>query len=413
MNERTISGTGLRNGRAGGPRRWGRCCRAAGRLLGSLSLAGVLLWCFCAYFSGFESARITDPELGPCMAVPWTIVQWRDEGWATTHYGRRGLLAPTDRLLGTNMPHIFLYGDSFAEAIQVSDDEKPESQLTRLLRDSTGTPVAGSVVVGAGQSGLAAAEYYYRIPRFERAFGSAQMHIILVALLERMLPDANAPVFASFVSRPGLALSECPWGATSAVIPSTSGLQAALWNMRVGFEKWATSSRVGKVLKALRMHYLFARVSKKLWNLRLGELRFRPGPVPPSGAGAPSASGRRSPEETARAFDFITAKLREQTRAPILIVYLPHVPSLDGGRLCEDDPDQSLADELARAARAHGIDYLNAGPAFRALYQREAMLAFGFPNTVIGTGHLNAAGIRAMADCIVQHLHCDHVVLPN
>lgn len=349
-----------------------------GRLIGSLALAGFALWIAGAFFCNSGSHVVFDRELGQFVPAPGTSRKWRSEGWATTCFGPHGLLRDTASQISTNTPLIFLHGDSFVEALQVNDVDKPETQLTRALRATAPASLGrNAVVLGLGYSGLAAADVYFRIPRYEHVFGGPRLHIIMFSGMFRFLPDANQPVTAVFTRTPQFRFAERATTHDSA------------WNLPLT-----------RLLD--RLHgYVIWHVRRKLAAADALDLRFAVGPVRPSAHPAPPPD---DPAAARAAFNFLAARLRAQTRAPILVVYSPSLPGLRDGRLIETDASQAMADELAVALHAQGIAFLNTRPSLLDVYRQEHRLPFGFANLKLGSGHLNDAGIRAVAECVAAYL---------
>lgn len=357
-----------------------RSAAAILRAVAGFCLAVALLWGLGAILCSSDSHPVFDAQLNAWVPQAGVARQWRDEGWATTRYGAHGLLRDTEAQLGAKPPLIFLHGDSFVEALQVPDDEKPEAQLTRCLRGAGGEPLSGALVVGLGESGLSAAGICFRLPRYEQLLGVPQLHIVMFTSLRRLLPDANEPLHAVFTRQPELRMYELPPECPSA---SRRRLAAAVHHLR-GYVLW--------------------QVRRKLAAAQGEKLRFGLGPVPPEPS-APERAADIDLVEARRAFDFVIARLQASTRAPILIVHNPQVPVPVDGRISETDSQQGLADALAAAAQAHGVAFLSTRPVLLEVYRGQRRFPYGFPNTKLGVGHLNASGIRAVAAYVADYLH--------
>ena len=113
-------------------------------------------------------------------------------------------------------------------------------------------------------------------------------------------------------------------------------------------------------------------------------------------------------EETEGPYDYETeldaamALIRSEFDGPIAFVYHPTT---------EIQPDGSLKlgysdtwDVFCRVCEKNGIDVIDTGNRFARLYETERKLPYGFANTTPGSGHLNAAGHRILAEEIISYL---------
>ena len=113
-------------------------------------------------------------------------------------------------------------------------------------------------------------------------------------------------------------------------------------------------------------------------------------------------------EETEGPYDYETeldaamALIRSEFDGPIAFVYHPTT---------EIQPDGSLKlgysdtwDIFCRVCEKNGIDVIDTGTRFARLYEMERKLPYGFANTTPGSGHLNAAGHRILAEEIISYL---------
>ena len=113
-------------------------------------------------------------------------------------------------------------------------------------------------------------------------------------------------------------------------------------------------------------------------------------------------------EETEGPYDYETeldaamALIRSEFDGPIAFVYHPTT---------EIQPDGSLKlgysdtwDIFCRVCEKNGIDVIDTGTRFARLYETERKLPYGFANTTPGSGHLNAAGHRILAEEIISYL---------
>ncbi len=79
----------------------------------------------------------------------------------------------------------------------------------------------------------------------------------------------------------------------------------------------------------------------------------------------------------------------------VIIIYHPEtVLDDDGNMLCENNEYVRLFDE---ACGNNGVMFVDMYDDFREIYESDHVLAHGFSNTAIGTGHLNEVGHNLMA----------------
>lgn len=105
-------------------------------------------------------------------------------------------------------------------------------------------------------------------------------------------------------------------------------------------------------------------------------------------------------EEERSYFDRVNralALLRAEFDQPIIILYHSGVSLLPDGTL-RIDRDLEHYDDFQHACESNGIVFLDAGDAFLRAYEADHSLPYGFQNTTIPSGHLNALGHRIVAE---------------
>ena len=158
-----------------------------------------LIWIITALFT----AKIVPEEWSlelkrNVRASGWTITE-RTEGWASSSVFEHGLIG-TPLRDHQNLPKIFIWGDSFVEAIQVADDDKMHRQLSRLLASES-----GMVAVGIGEPWWSVADHIVRLPDYERTLQDVRLHVIHLNSLEDTFTDQYPGARVSlFLSEPDL-----------------------------------------------------------------------------------------------------------------------------------------------------------------------------------------------------------------
>lgn len=117
---------------------------------------------------------------------------------------------------------------------------------------------------------------------------------------------------------------------------------------------------------------------------------------------AQAAEETEGPCDYETELDTALCLIRSEFDGPIAFVYHPTT---------EIRPDGSLElvysdtwDIFCRVCEKNGIDVIDTGPRFARLYETERQLPYGFANTTPGSGHLNAAGHRILAEEIISYL---------
>ena len=105
--------------------------------------------------------------------------------------------------------------------------------------------------------------------------------------------------------------------------------------------------------------------------------------------------------------DAALALIRSEFDGPIAFVYHPATEIQPDGSLELDYSDNW--DIFCGVCEQNGIDVIDTGPRFARLYETEQKLPYGFANTTPGSGHLNAAGHRILAEEIISYLEENRV----
>jgi hypothetical protein len=312
--------------------------------------------------------------------------RYRSEGGAISHFAAWGLNPVTAGAATGTAMKVFMHGDSFVEALQVTDGDKPDAQLTRALIG--GRPSArAAVVLGLGSAGASGADYYYRIPAWERALGAPAAHVIISQQVDDFLPGSIFQHHSRFLDEPRFRLVE---DSESAVSPRKAMI--ARWINRLRLE-------------------VVVQIAHRWRTARKEGLRFRVGPLPLK---EPPLDGeRRTADKERAAFDYMFSMLRRQTAQPILVVYCPPILKLRDGAVQTTDVNADSVERLEQCARAQGVDFLTVGPDLLRLYEREGRLPYGFPNSKPGSGHWNADGIRAAMTAVAKHLREDYAAFSD
>lgn len=339
---------------------------AWGRALTGLVAGLLALWGIGAVFCSSMVHLVWREDLQQFIPEPGSHVRWHREGWALTRFGADGMAGRTE--VDTGALSVLLWGDSFVEALQVSDDKKMAAVATQIFTRN-GYEVQ---VLGVGGSGQSVADYLLAMPAYARRFSDIQAQVILVSNLRDLLPDQPTQERARFFSQPTFRIEPDPKAGSGRV-----------------------SSQRNKRVDALRLSIL--RKARRKAAGSLGNLRLAPGPVP-------KPIDEPASMHVGDDFRYIARRLKAASDKPMVLLYCPEVPRFEQGVLVFDDLDAALAERCATAFAREGIRIVNLAEPFAAAFREDRTLARGFANSYPTKGHLNPAGHRLVARALYDAL---------
>ena len=332
-------------------------------------IAFVMLWGAGAYFVDSPTISVPVEEL-KCMAFPaGAKIDWRSEGWAESRIGEWGIPAIPD-IRRRRERKVILWGDSYVQGLQVSDDDKMAQILTTALK-VRGYPF---LAVSAGFAGQSAADYLTRIPVYENRLSDVTAHVVVIGHLEDLLPDQSSARYARFVSSPEYSIIEKP-------LLSISKRKA------LGYQ-WAVRLRANGLWSMIRR------------TNQLRPLRFRWGPLRGEGA----ACSRETGADAEKSFEYLARRFRASTRLPLILVYIPTIPRLEHNGWALADENAELAGKMTSIFQEAGWIVVNMEETFRHYFSSSLRPTRGFPNSKPGAGHLNKYGHRLVGEAIADVL---------
>lgn len=317
-----------------------------------------------------------DPVVHDYTIPPGTY-RMRSEGNGTTHIQDHGIIGN----ISEKTNKIVIWGDSYVEALQVSDKHKMSAQLSGLL-SSHGNEAWESVAVA--RSGRMVADYYFNIPNYEKILSNIRYHVIVVASVKDFLPDEGPSGYNRFISEPELAF-------VPAQPPQETEQKKRFLEIKTFLNHWQ--------LQFIWNLYRDFFIDDKGHKAIVKELRFTLGETTKKQK-ATNIQTTPNEKQTEDVFAFAVGKLKEATEKPIIIVYCPLVPRISNGAIDYTDPNQAQADILEKACRAKGIKFVNMNRAFEGFFRKSNRFPRGFANTSPGDGHFNDAGHRLVANSI-------------
>ena len=331
---------------------------------GGALFSTMLIWVLSVFFANSIVPVQWDDELGLYVPMEGITTRFRSEGWADTVRGSHGLTRAGEQMLRETGPTTLLWGDSFAEALQVEESERIAGVYNKLSKKNKIVTVAGG--------GLGAADYYFNIPRYERLGGNINGHIILLVGMDDVSPKRQVDCHSRFLAD--------PWRfEASSCEPSSLALRFAPL-----FSRWN--------LEFLHLVYR---------SLLDYQFRFTPGPV---------QRVRRRLEQSLdvdmeEGWEYLVESLKERASGNLVFVYAPRIPVLRDGLVVLENGEEARKELFRDICVKNGVGFVDVSDAFIKLYADEGRLPRGFSNSPPGTGHMNEYGQAIIAGALYEYLN--------
>lgn len=324
--------------------------------LGAVIVAGGIL------LSASPVAREVDLKLNVSTPQDGSSV-WRfTEGCAISRFGKHGL-NPCAWVADLDIKKtIFLHGDSFVEALQVSDECKPDAVLAKCLGGKTR-------VIGIGRSGAGFPSMIVRARAYEEAFGVPKCHLFFSSNIHNDVFGDEGDEFA----RTEQGIEQRP--------PKSS----------------ASQMKMARFINRFRLNCLLSAyqglqgIMKKRW-------RFAPH-FPKSSK--PTVPKRE--QDIEGELRFLCGEMRKDIAAPIIVVYCPQIPYAKQGQIVLKDENGVHADAAKKVLAEYGIGIVDVTPALLDYWNEHGGFVRGFDNNLgPGGGHLNEEGIKVVFGCVAK-----------
>lgn len=347
------------------------------KITAGIAASIILLWLAGALFCNSPYILVPHADLKTMGYPEGSRLIWRSEGFGGSRFGKWGVAAISN-ICNRNEGKVVLWGDSFVEALQVDDDKKMAQQVSRLLVEKGQTNL---LAVGAGLSGQSCADYLLKISVYEKQMSPVAAHVVVIGQIEDLFPDQPTALFARFVSKPDLHIVP-----TELYNPSRLKWQAYCWG---------SQSHANGLLSVLRSCSSGA------------DLRFKMGPIKKV---VQKEQNQKSAADLEVWFGFYAREFKLVTDKPLILVYVPTTPRLEGNRWILSDEDDDAARCMERIFRQQGWTVINMKDRFDVYFAGTGSVPRGFSNTQPGAGHLNEAGHRLVAEAVSDALA--DIVLP-
>jgi lysophospholipase L1-like esterase len=334
-------------------------------LLATAGIAAILVLGEWVVRTTLESPSVTVPVARFGWAYPpFARVVHSSEGYSVRHTNSLGLF---DRELRVPRParRVVLLGDSYAEALQVPEGQGFADVAERLL--------PGTEIVDAGVSGHSPLDHAEWL---ETTGDSLAPDVIVVEISDANLDLMLTPDALRRYGSP-------PVPGAPAVVPPEKGLR--------GLVRWVLRHSALATVSWRRLKLLAAEQKGALsrrFNATVAARRARP-----------QAAAIADPRLPAM-LDSLHTRIARHARH-VVYLYIPHLDYFAPG-VPESDP--ALGRLLADLAHRRGATLLDAAGAMRAEFLRTGQPVHGFANSVMGSGHINAAGHRVVGEALARVL---------
>lgn len=327
--------------------------------------ASLIIWIISSLFTDTLVLYTWSPDIGRMIRPPGSVHKHRSEGWGTSRFGQLDVIG-VDDVSKLKIPAIAIWGNSHVEGFQVEQRERMQEILIGIWRNNG---VKRITAFGVGDSGESVADYYFKIPRYERICPTIAAHFIILGNLSDVLPDRALPERSAFQSKPEYRIIER--------------------NRETEYQ------RIKVVLRKCRLDFLWLPARSLMKDTKL---RFSLGPREAE-LRSTEITDEPKPE---KAFSFLLNALSHQTTKPIIFVYCPEVPTIRGGEVHFKDHDADVVSVFATECRRNSIGFIDMTQDFCNYYRETGAFPRGFANSRPSEGHFNGAGHRLIAKAIYK-----------
>lgn len=340
----------------------------------SLTLSVLIIWLVGALFLTSPFLNEYSEDLGEAVFKDGFVMQHRSEGWADTTYSKLGLTEYDFNIAKSHLPKVAIFGNSYVEAHHIDCNYRMQKHLNTLLEDK-------ALAVGIGRAAFSVANYYFIIPKYEKAINNIAVNVIFMG-----------NIYDVMISKK---YGEGELKYENGLIELKSNFNppmASNFRLFVDRTKMFFLRSIDNLLDDVEIDLINLSAISEIMN---------------------------SPNEHAQAdiqdvWEQLFTKFNSVTANPIIFVYAPIVPRFENNRLIITDADSDIVLQFEDCCKRHNIGFINLGQAFVDNYYKTGRLARGFNNGTPGKGHLNEAGHRIAAEEIAKYLkEHPNVIYPN
>lgn len=338
-----------------------------------------ICYLICGFFRNPIGCRFWNQELQKYVYSEGCSVDWREEGWGKTTYGKHGVIGMQDVVMNPSKKLVF-FGDSYLEALHVSDNKKMTSQLNKLMKDAG----LESIAVNIGGAGQNLADYYFQIQAYEKIIPNIKEYFIVLGGIKDLLP----------VSKKDMTPEEKPQIVYTNEIFFIKGNQSVELSYKDRVKRVMSKMKL-QVFKLLAIEFIGSKKARKVslledldfsFSLRSSNVNQRI-----------VADTNVKPEDFNRYVKKLIPVFKKCTTKPITFVYVPHVPKIYKGNINAIDEYTELALFFESICSENDVGFINTYDSLMSQYEIAGKLMFGFSNSYPGQGHLNSFGHEAVA----------------
>ncbi len=338
------------------------------------------------YRSGAGSI-MRDNAFSTSIRTPNSRIVRGAEGYGINHVDENGYLNDNDLPLNEN--YILLMGSSHAEGLQVMQKDNMASVLNQMLDDDART------VYNLGTAG-------YTLPLIIEGFQAA---------LEEF-PNSSAILIE--ISELSFSKAELKQALSQTQFSPNSTGQALVKAQSVSRQLRNSILEALPVISQLRAQFEsvdygfegafgidFDKLGKTVVDAADGTAESAP-----ENEATGNVDKQTTSQETVKFEDLLNqafAMMRAEYDRPIILLYHPALQIKRNGEM-KLVREEGPYDEYVAVCRNNGIDFVDTGDAFLAAYKADYTVPYGFQNTTIGAGHLNAAGHKIVAEAFYNAL---------
>jgi len=226
---------------------------------------------------------------------------------------------------------------------------------------------------GVGNSGDDCADFYFGISRFENIIPEIIAHYILINDINDTL-SAKCDSRCLFISKPQLTFVEIK---RKLPFPEFQGIRKFVYKYNLNF----LMQPIQTLVYDTKLRFKIGTITKNRNEfIREGEDYV----------------------ENFKNWDFLLEKFKKQTTRPIIFVYFPSIPDING-KINFIDPNITLKNGFSATCNKHGIAFIDMTPEFVNFFKKNNKFPRGFANSSICSGHLNEFGHKLIAQKIYDH----------
>ncbi|MBN1905490.1 MAG: hypothetical protein JW927_10365 [Deltaproteobacteria bacterium] len=334
----------------------------------------LFVWVLSFFFCDTVHTFSYSTEIETWVRPPGSIHRHRSEGWGDVWFGRMDVIGEADISL-IKTPSVVIWGDSHMEALQIEQKNRMPQVLTDMFRaDNINTFSA----FGVGMSGESIADYYLKIPRYEKV-AEIKAHYIIICDISDALPDQSTAAHAVYLSEPAYRI--------------------------VDTKKVPDHINIRKFLRKFELDFLWASAVSILKDTKL---RFMPGPFDSD----KNVIDDGYPLSVNEPLNFILHSLRHKTEKPIIFVYCPHLPAIKDNTVTFENKEHDSVDVFKNLCFKNGIGFIDMTNEFCSNYKETGKFPRGFQNSLVSQGHFNRDGHRIIAKAIYKNILSTKII-PN